>query len=77
MADLPVAVVVSNDAERLVAMTWFDDTLSMVGNPRHPCFHADPKFPDLAPGEQASIRGKLIFFNGPLAEFEFAKYVGS
>lgn len=74
VADLPVAVVVSNDAERLVAMTWLDDTLSMVGNPRHPCFHADPKFPDLAPGEQASIRGKLIFFDGPLAQFEFAKY---
>ena len=75
VADLPVAVALSNDAERLVAMTWFDDTLSLVGNPRHPCFHADPKFPDLAPGEKASIHGKLIFFEGPLAEFDFAKYV--
>ena len=75
VADLPVAVAVSNHAKRLVAMTWLDDTLSMVGNPRHPCFHADPKFPDLAAGEQASIRGKLLFFEGPLAEFEFAEYV--
>lgn len=75
VADLPVSVVVSNQGKRLVAMTWLDDTLSMVGNPRHPCFHADPRFPDLEPGEQASIRGKLIFFEGPLAEFEFAKYV--
>ncbi|MCC7086603.1 MAG: twin-arginine translocation signal domain-containing protein [Pirellulales bacterium] len=74
VADLPVAVAVSNSAERLVAMTWYDDTLSMVGNPRHPCFHADPHFPDLKPGEQATIRGKLIFFAGPLAEFDFGKY---
>lgn len=75
VADLPVSVVVSSEAERLAAMTWFDDTLSMVGNPRHPCFHTDPKFPDLAAGERASIRGKLIFFEGPLAEFDFSKYV--
>jgi len=75
VADLPAAVVVSSDADRLVAMTWLDDTLSMVGNPRHPCFHADPKFPDLAPGEQASIRGKLVFFEGTLSEFDFSKSV--
>lgn len=74
VADLPVAVTVSNMAERLVAMTWFDDTLSMVGNPQHPCFHADPRFPDLKPGERASIRGKLIFFDGPLARFDLGKY---
>lgn len=74
VADLPVAAAVSNTAGRLVAMTWYDGTLSLVGNPRHPCFHADPSFPDLKPGEQASIRGKLIFFAGPLAEFDFGKY---
>ncbi len=74
VADLPAVVVLSNSANRLLAMTWFEDTLSLVGNPRHPCFHADPSFPDLKPGERASIRGKLIFFAGPLAEFDFDKY---
>jgi len=74
VADLPAAVVVSNDAKRLVAITWFDHTFRMVGNPRHPCFHADPRLPDLAPGERASIRGKLIFFEGSLADFDFGKY---
>ncbi|MEO2046652.1 MAG: hypothetical protein ABGX16_08770 [Pirellulales bacterium] len=74
VADLPCAVVISNRAKRLVAMTWFKDTLSLVGNPGHPCFHADPKFPDLPSGASASIRGKLIFFDGPLADFEFQNF---
>ena len=30
---------------------------------------------ELAPGEQASIHGKLIFFDGPLEKFEAAKYL--
>ena len=71
IADLPVAVTLSNEAERLFAMTWFENTLSMVSNPGHPCVHADPKFPDLAPDGNASIRGKLIFFEGPLEDFKF------
>ncbi len=74
VADLPVAVVVSNQAPRLMAMTWHTDTISMVGNPNHPCVHADPKFKDLAPGESASIHGKLIFFEGKLEDFDFSKY---
>ena len=73
IADLPVAVTLSNEAERLVAMTWFEDTLSLVSNPSHPCVHADPRFKDLAPGEEASVRGRLIFFEGPLEEFDFEK----
>ncbi|MFV2068479.1 MAG: hypothetical protein ACC645_16030, partial [Pirellulales bacterium] len=74
VADLPVLVTLSNQADRLVAMTWFEDTLSLVSNPGHPCMHADPRFPDLAPGGNASVRGKLIFFEGKLRDFDFAKY---
>jgi len=74
VADLPVAVVVSNQAPRLMAMTWHTDTISMVANPNHPCVHADPKFKDLAPGESASIHGKLIFFEGKLEDFDYSKY---
>jgi hypothetical protein len=55
-------------------MTWYDDTLSLVGNPRHPCFHADPKVPDLAPRKNATIRGKVIFFDGPLKKFNLVNY---
>ena len=74
MADLPVLATVSNQAERLVAMTWYKDTCSMIGNPHHPCMHADPQFKDLHSGESASIHGKLIFFEGKLADFDYLKY---
>jgi hypothetical protein len=75
VADLPMAVTVSSRGDRLFAMTWLDHTLSMVSNPRHPCAHADPWFPDLAPGAGAEIRGKLIFFEGKLDEFSPGKYL--
>lgn len=77
VSDLPVAVTVSNQAERLVAMTWFESTISMVSNPVHPCMHADPRFRDLDPGEASSVRGKLIFFEGKLRDFDFRKLSGS
>ncbi|HNR32079.1 MAG TPA: hypothetical protein PKI11_14405 [Candidatus Hydrogenedentes bacterium] len=71
VSDLPVAVVVSKETDRLMAFTWGEHTLSLVGNPRHPCVHADPQFPDLAPGDAASIHGRLIFFEGKLEEFDY------
>jgi hypothetical protein len=70
VADLPLIVTLSGDGERLLAMTWYEDTLSLGGNPQHPCMHADPGFPDLAPGQRASICGEFIFFQGTLSEFE-------
>ncbi len=74
VADVPLVAMVSNQAERLVAFTWGKNTLSMVSNPNHPCFHADPRFPDLEPGENASVTGKLIFFEGKLADFDYTPY---
>jgi hypothetical protein len=74
VADCPMIVTLSNQAERLVAMTWFQDTLSMVSNPRHPCMHADPQFSDLPPGARASIRGKIVFFEGGLKDFDPDKH---
>ncbi len=75
LADLPIAVTVSNQAQRLVAMTWLADTLSLVSNPRHPCMHADPKFKDLEPGEAATVRGRIGFFEGPLTDFDHAAFL--
>ena len=59
----------SKAADRLIACTWGKDTYSLVCNPGHPCMHADPAFPDLAPGQRAAIGGKLIFFKGSLDAF--------
>lgn len=76
LADWPVMVTVSNQAERLVAMTWRKNTLSLVSNPNHPCMHADPQFQDLPPGEGTSIRGQILFFDGKLADFDYTKHFG-
>lgn len=74
VADVPMVVTVSNQADRLFAFTWQEHTLSMIGNPHHPCAHADPQFPDLNPGETASIHGKLVFFEGKLQDFDYRQY---
>jgi hypothetical protein len=69
IADLPVMVTLSSKEQRLVAMTWYESTISMISNPRHPCMHADPGFPDLEPGEKKTIQGELLFFEGTLNDF--------
>ena len=70
LSDLPFIIAASSSGDHLVAMTWFDHTLSFIGNTRHPCFHADPFFPDLKPGERHTIEGAFIFFEGSLEDFE-------
>jgi hypothetical protein len=74
-ADVPMMATVSNAGERLVAMTWLDATLSLTQNSRHPCMHADPQFHDLEPGEDQTIRGRLIFHEGPLQDFPYRQYL--
>jgi hypothetical protein len=65
VSDLPWIVARSRDGQHWVAMTWFDDTLSFIGNPIHPCFHADPKMGTLEPQQSKTIRGRLCFFVAP------------
>lgn len=69
VANLPVIIARSSETQRLVAMTWREHTLSLVGNPQHPCLHADPVFPDLDPGQDAQISGELIFSDKELDAF--------
>ena len=75
IADVPMAITVSNKGDRLFAFTWGKHTLSMVSNARHPCVHADPFFPDIEQGKEASIRGALIFFEGKLDDFPYMQYL--
>ena len=70
IADLPVIVTLSNEAERLVAMSWYGSTISLVSNSDRPCMHADPGFSDLEPGQRAEIQGEVLFFEGGLEQFE-------
>ncbi|MBI3684665.1 MAG: hypothetical protein HY235_30210 [Acidobacteria bacterium] len=77
IADQPWLVTLSNQGERLVAMTWGKDTLSLIANPNHPCMHADPHFPDLKPGASASVKGLIVFFEGALRDFRFENSTGT
>ncbi|MCK5907104.1 MAG: hypothetical protein KAG37_05900 [Flavobacteriales bacterium] len=70
VSDLPVVVTKSKDGKRLIAMTWFEDTFTFIGNENHPCVHADPGYDNLKPGESQTIHGELIFFEGSMADFE-------
>ncbi len=64
VADKPVIATISNRAKRFLAFTWGIHTLSLIGNPNHPCAHADPFFPEIPPGEKYSIGGLIGFFEG-------------
>ncbi len=70
VSDLPVVLTKSQIEGHLIAFKWFTDTYSFIGNPNHPCVHTDPIFHDLKPGENQTIKGERIFFEGPLEEFE-------
>ncbi len=70
VADLPLLATISNLAPRLVAMTWYEDSASLMSNPKHPCMHVDPIFPDLGPQERHRISGELLFFEGSLTQFD-------
>lgn len=75
VADVPMMITTSNKGDRLFAFTWQESTLSMVGNPNHPCAHADPQFPNLASGDGASIKGRIVFFEGVLKDFKYEHYI--
>ncbi|HEX43036.1 MAG TPA: hypothetical protein ENN81_13410 [Phycisphaerales bacterium] len=42
-------------------------------NPDVPCFHSDPKFPDVEPGQSFTLRGGLWFYEGTDIDAEFKR----
>lgn len=67
----PAAAVESKDGGRWVLTAW-ERTGRSWGNPRCPCLHADPVFPDCAPGETVRLKGRLWFHEGSSVEDEIA-----
>ena len=57
-----VCAVRSEDGRRWIATTF--EKPRLWENPPCPCIHADPLFPDLAPGGEAVSRGKLFVYEG-------------
>jgi hypothetical protein len=68
----PLAAVGSADGQQWIITAW-ERCHNAWGNAPCPCLHSDPKFPDLAPGEHAQIKGWLWFYEGAEIEKELAR----
>jgi hypothetical protein len=68
----PYMAARSEDGRRWV-ITAFQPCDRPWDNPRVPCIHSDPKFPDCAPGATTHIRGWLSFFEGTDIQAEFKR----
>ena len=62
----------STDGRRWIITAW-DPCHRAWANAPVPCLHADPKFPDCAPGETKRLRGWLSFYQGTDVEAEFQR----
>ena len=62
----------SADGKRWVITAW-DPLHRGWGNAKCPCLHADPKFPDCAPGETKRLYGLLSFYEGTDIQAEFRR----
>jgi len=68
----PYVACRSSDGKRWIITTW-QSCHRPWGNKDCPCFHSDPKFPDLEPGQTAHLHGGLWFYEGRDIEAEFKR----
>jgi len=68
----PYAACRSGDGKRWIITAW-ENCHNPWGNEKCPCFHSDPKFPDLQPGRTCRLRGWLSFYEGTDIEKEFKR----
>lgn len=59
----PVVAVESDQGDQWIITGW-QGCARPWGNKNCPCLHADPAFPDCAPGQTVTIRGMLWFYTG-------------
>lgn len=63
IARSPFVAVKNSAGTRWIITAWFPPHRAW-NNPRCPCLHSDPKFPDCPPGETKVIAGWLSFYEG-------------
>jgi len=68
----PYAACRSVDGKRWIITAW-ENCHRPWGNEKCPCFHSDPKFPDLEPGRTCRLWGWLSFYEGTDIEKEFER----
>jgi hypothetical protein len=59
----PYVACKSADGKRWIVTAW-DPCHRGWANPKCPCLHSDPKFPDCGPGETTKVKGVLWFYEG-------------
>jgi hypothetical protein len=62
----------SEDGKRWMITAW-EGCYRTWDNPDCPCFHSDPQFPDLEPGEKATLHGWFSFYEGEDIEEEIKR----
>lgn len=68
----PYVACRSNDGKRWIITAW-ENCNNPWGNDRCPCFHSDPKFPDLKPGQTYRLQGWFSFYEGGDIKSEFER----
>ena len=68
----PYVACKSSDGKRWIITAW-QGCRNLWANEKCPCFHSDPKFPDLEPGQKETLRGRLSFYEGENIEPEFTR----
>ena len=68
----PYVACRSSDGKRWIITAW-ENCDRPWGNPKCPCFHSDPKFPDLEPGQAYRLHGWLSFYEGTDIKAEFKR----
>lgn len=71
LADNGLILTQSKRGSQLVAL-WFDPAAEVFQNSdeANMCIHSDPTFGDLQPGASVEVKGRLILFDGSLAQFD-------
>lgn len=68
----PFVACRNDEGNRWIITAW-QHCVRPWSNPDCPCMHADPQFPDCAPGQTQRLRGWLSFYEGTDIKGEFAR----
>jgi hypothetical protein len=68
----PYAACRNMDGKRWIITAW-ENCHRVWANEQCPCFHSDPQFPDLGPGQSAKLHGRLCFYEGTDIKAEFRR----
>lgn len=65
----PSVAVESEGGDKWIIIAW-EGCINPWGNIKCPCLHADPSFPDCAPGQTVTLSGILSFYEGSNIDLE-------